>query len=102
MDDFHAFELASLDLGCGEAGDAAGKLSAIQVANPDDVPGLKLAFAAGDARGQQASAVFAESFFRAGIDEQGAFRMVKEGNPTFAALKAAGCGDEEGPLFLTG
>src|SRR5947208_10055798 len=51
MHDFHALELARLDLRRTEIGEAAGELGSIQVADTDHLAGGELAFAPRDARG---------------------------------------------------
>src|SRR6516162_5957796 len=49
---------------------AAGKLHSVQVANTDDISSIKIAFAAGDARREQALSIFAQGLFSAFINIQ--------------------------------
>ncbi|MDB6122291.1 MAG: hypothetical protein JWQ71_1284 [Pedosphaera sp.] len=102
MHHFGGGELAGLD-GVGTViANAAGEFGSIQIADAQDFAGDELAFATGDAGRQQALAVFAQGFFRAVIHEQGALGMMKEGDPTFAALESGRLRNEEGAFFFTG
>src|SRR5207249_6905793 len=84
MHNFNSLQLAGADLRGLEGADSARELSAVQVADPDDLPGLKLAFAAGDARRQEALAALAQRFLCAAIHEQRAFGMMEECDPTLS------------------
>src|SRR5215813_11276443 len=84
--DFDAFEFTRLDLAGAEAGNAARKLGTVQVTNAHDLARIKFAFTSGNARRQQALAVFPQGFPGAGVDEQRAFGMMEKGDPTLASL----------------
>src|SRR5207244_6335837 len=84
MHNFNSLQLAGADLRGLEGADSARELSAVQVADPDDLPGLKLAFAAGDARRQEALAALAQRFLCAAIHEQRAFGMMEECDPALS------------------
>src|SRR5438445_10694144 len=94
MDDFDAFQLARTDLGRIERRDASREFGAIKVANPHHVSGGELTLAAHYTGRQKAFAILAQRFFRTGIHEERAFRMMKESNPSFASLQARRLGHE--------
>ena len=100
--DLHPQELPAFDLCGGEPGNAPRELRPVQVAYPHNLSRLEVAVAACDSGRQQAFAPFAQRSPRPRINEERAFRMMEERNPSFAPLEAGRLGHEHGALLLTG
>src|SRR5262249_8082856 len=93
-------QLARLDFDGVEVGNAAGEFGAVQIADTDDVTSRKIAFAPCYAGRQQAFAILAQGFSSSVVHKQCAFRVMKEGYPSFASLQFAGLWHEQGSLII--
>src|SRR5208283_2528477 len=100
VDHLNAPELAGLDLGRLEGGDASGKFRAVQVADPHHVAGGEFALAPRNARRQQALAAVSQRLARPRVHKHRPPRMMKKGNPPLAPLEPPRVRHEKRPLFL--
>src|ERR1051326_2100357 len=102
MNDLRPGELARLDGFRVVFRNPAGEFRPVQIANPDDLSRVKVAFAAADSGRQEAFATFAQGFLGPGIDHERAFGAMKKGDPSLAALQLVPAWHENRPLLLSG
>src|SRR6476620_2864923 len=101
MNDFSSRIMMGGDLGGTGARNAAGKLSAVAIADSNDVTRTKMTVTADDPGREQAFAEFPQSLASAVVHEDRTFWMVEESDPAFSTFKLVRLGDEKGALFLT-
>lgn len=83
-------------------GESPGQLTSGGVRDLDHGASGELALDPGDTRAQQAASLFAQGPAGSVIDDQGAGRPMKKGDPPFAAFQLRFSGKEQRSLILAG
>src|SRR5215475_8284449 len=99
VDDFSSRQSASLDFLGRKPRDAAGKFSAIEVADSNDIAGGESAFALPNARRKETPTAVAQGLLRALVHSQETLGMMEKGDPSFAALELCGVRNEQCALL---